>query len=217
MFSNNWINSLEYIYCKFLKFNQKGMGLALLPIGLMKIKKQAKVEMGSISQDLDLSNEKMRTIKAKYSLTGNKMSAQDEKEFRELKRKVKALSEKTRKLDQMSNSWAEKCEPFIYPLKLVIGLIFFAISIFIIISLLLTSLNRAIFSPCHFLCGFITLENKIPNPLDLLLTYSSIVFPLDYIIFIMFIIIILLASITGLTSFGINFFCIHVRFFIFHF
>lgn len=191
------------------------MGLALLPVGLMKPKKKINLEMGTITEDIDMSNEKMRTIKAKYSLSGNKMSAQDEKEYRELKRKAKVLSQKNKKLNEISNSWGERCEPFIYPIKLALGLLFFAISLFIIISLFLTSLNRAIFSKCHFFCGFLTLENTIPNPLDLLLTYSSILFPLDIIFFVLFIVVILLASVTGLTSFGINFLCIHVRFLFF--
>ena len=76
------------------------------------------------------------------------------------------------------------------------------------ISLIINMIFRTVKSQCGILCGFVTEENCNFNPLDLLLTYSSIIFPIDYILFAGIIILFLLCSMVSLSSIGLRFLCI---------
>lgn len=64
------------------------------------------------------------------------------------------------------------------------------------------------FSECGFWCGYILDKPHLSqfNPFDLLLTYSSIIFPMDYIVFAIFLALILFAAVTGLANIGIRIF-----------
>lgn len=96
----------------------------------------------------------------------------------------------------------------------------YKITIFLIVSMILSQVDRSIHSECGFACGFILNQVKIPNPFDLLLTFSSRVwfclhfnfkvFPIDYIIFTGFILLVLVASLTGLANIGISCCCLRV-------
>lgn len=168
-------------------------GLSLLPMGLIfrqnKQKQQPKQEN---------KIERLREFNSKYILTGKKMTKDEKKEYQELEKESKMyLIEK----EMISNDSSIFDHPIFTILRIIAGLLSFIIVIFIVLSLFLNQLDRTIYSTCGFSCGF---ENKRPanihNPLDLLLMYSSIFFPLDLIVFFTIIFIIVLSTLTGLST-----------------
>jgi LMBR1 domain-containing protein 1 len=110
----------------------------------------------------------------------------------------------------MSKSWAVRCEPFIYPFKLICGILLGLAILFVMVSLIISLIDRIIYSDCSIGCGFAIKKPVLPNPLDLLLTWSSSVFPVDYIVFLSFISLIVAGTLTGLANIGIKFFWIHL-------
>merc|ERR1712117_116845 len=100
---------------------------------------------------------------------------------------------------------ADVCRPF----QFLFGVFFSIVGLLIFVSLLLTSVDKAIYSlgPKH---GFVLDNGSLPNPVDMLLVYSQVIFPLDYIIYCGMILFFLLCSISGLRTIGITFCCVPV-------
>lgn len=185
-----------------------GYGLAALPISLIKGKKRLKLEMGSIAEELSYVTERIRIIKEKYALTGNKMSKSDQREFNSLKERQQLLRTRDQALISTSKTWTAKCEPLIYPFKLVTGIVLFIITLALMVSFIITLVDRVIHSPCGIHCGFVIDKSYIFNPFDELLTISSKAFPIDYVLFGIFILFMIVVSLVGLANIGLRFVCI---------
>ncbi|KAL0476888.1 lysosomal cobalamin transporter [Acrasis kona] len=183
-----------------------GYGLAALPVSLIKGKKKLRLELGSIAEEMVFVSGKISSIKGKYALTGTKMNKADQKEYDQLKEKLKLLRNRDLLLEKFNSSWYAKCYPFLYPFKVIFGLILLLVSLALVVSLIITLIDRVIHSTCGIKCGFIIDKSYIFNPFDELLTVSSKVFPIDYIIFGVFLSFILIVSLVGLANIGLRFF-----------
>jgi LMBR1 domain-containing protein 1 len=185
-------------------------GLAALPVSLMKRRKQYTQDISNARAEMEEISEKIRNIQKPYELSQKPLSRSDRKDMNMLKAKQRYLRRRTQNLETNSQTWISKIDPFMYPLRLVLGLVLLAVILFLMVSLILSQIDRSIHSQCGFLCGFIQNESKIFNPFDQLLTHASKIFPVDYIIFTLFILLILIAAITGLANIGINCCCIRL-------
>lgn len=83
-------------------------------------------------------------------------------------------------------------------LLLVIALIIFA-------SMLITCIDKIKNSVCRSSCGFLLGETQIFNPVNWLLTFTSRVFPIDYIIFLLLTMLFFASSVIGMATIGIRF------------
>ena len=90
-------------------------------------------------------------------------------------------------------------------------MIFCLVTLLIILSVLLSSIDRAANSFCGASCGFIIDNPKIFNPIDSMLVYLSIVFPLDYIIMVGIIAYFFFCTMAGIVKIGIRFLWVYVR------
>merc|ERR1711967_205816 len=64
----------------------------------------------------------------------------------------------------------------------MIGISMMVISLLVVVSLLLTLLDRLLHSPCGWSCGYTLKERLIFNPIDEIFLRLSKIFPVDFII-----------------------------------
>jgi len=95
------------------------------------------------------------------------------------------------------------------PFGIIFGAIFFLVSLLIAVSIFLTLIDRLInHIGCGIGCGFILSHSGIFNPLDRLLVLLSNVFPLDYILLLLIILYLYMATLNGIVYWGIRLCCI---------
>eukprot|EP01027_Heterolobosea_sp_BB2_P018755 GEZU01026373.1.p1 GENE.GEZU01026373.1~~GEZU01026373.1.p1 ORF type:complete len:513 (-),score=90.99 GEZU01026373.1:53-1591(-) len=189
-------------------------GLAYLPMCLIMSRRRTSLHRDDLEADLSVIREEMKSIQAKYNLTGRDMTRHDQKAMDRLKRKEKVLTFQISQASGASSGsgFVAKLRGFLsstvgYAFKILLGLVILAFVIFVLVSLFIGILDGALFSPCKFSCGFIATKSRIFNPLDKLLVVSSQVFPADYIFFVVFITIVLLGAIAGVSNIGVRIFC----------
>jgi len=90
------------------------------------------------------------------------------------------------------------------PFKFILGAFFFLVSVLIIVSFILTNIDRIVNSPCGAKCGYILNDPKKWNPIDSLLVVLSEYFPLDYILMGLLILYIYFCTLAGLVNIGIR-------------
>ena len=83
--------------------------------------------------------------------------------------------------------------------------VFLLLSLVVIASIILGSVDRILNSFCGASCGFIMNNPMIFNPIDTLLVTVSKVFPLDFVIIGILTIYIYFAALRGITGIGIRF------------
>lgn len=185
-------------------------GLAAFPLGLVKSIICIRNNKEKLVSQLELVKDKIRLMQNKYDLSGKEMSKRDKKDLAKLKGEKRYLVQKLDRFDKYANSWTVKLQPIIYPFKLLVALVFFLLTLLFFSSLILSLIDRIIYSECGILCGFLSAKPQLFIPFDQLLTVASKVFPLDYILFTLFILFFLFAAVVGLSNIGINFFILRL-------
>merc|ERR1719235_474115 len=82
-----------------------------------------------------------------------------------------------------------------------------AVSLLVVSSLFITSLDRALNSPCGLSCGFTAREHVLFNPVDEILLRLSRIFPADFVLLGVVVVYIFSASIFGIIGLGIRVLC----------
>ncbi|KAL9645651.1 hypothetical protein ABK040_003384 [Willaertia magna] len=185
-------------------------GLSFLPISLMKRRRLAYSTESEVKERIDFVKDRIRLLRGSYRMKGKEMNNEDQKEYDNLNKELTELRSDETYLSNTKKKWSVRIEPFIYPFKLLIGFLILVIVIFLVTSLCINMVYRTINSKCGILCGFQVEEPCKFNPLDLALTYSSIAFPVDYILLALIILLFIVASMTSLSSIGLRILCINL-------
>jgi LMBR1 domain-containing protein 1 len=185
-------------------------GLSIYPIGIFRGKKHIAEEVSDIQTNLDVTREKSRAIKAKY-VSGKKISKKDEGQLNLLERQERILARRGTRLQKTMTGWRKiwsACKPFMF----IFGIIFLIVSLLIVTSITLTSIDKVAHSSnfCGSKCGFILAYPQIFNPLDSLLTILAAYFPLDLIVLASLIFYIFFCTLSGITHIGVRFFWVHL-------
>lgn len=98
-----------------------------------------------------------------------------------------------------------KIEAVFRPLKLIGGLLLIVVVLFIWVSMLITGVDKIKNSVCSTGCGYLLAHNKIFQPINWLMVITSKVFPVDYIIFLLVVLVFFAASVIGIATIGIRF------------
>eukprot|EP01117_Protostelium_nocturnum_P002843 TRINITY_DN13763_c0_g1_i1.p1 TRINITY_DN13763_c0_g1~~TRINITY_DN13763_c0_g1_i1.p1 ORF type:complete len:531 (+),score=185.67 TRINITY_DN13763_c0_g1_i1:87-1679(+) len=189
-------------------------GLSAFPIGIIRGRKHVTEDASDLQSDLESTREKQRALKSKY-LGGKRISRKDESTLNLLDRKEKVLKRQGERLNNMSSGWRSVfvcLKPFFF----LFGIIFFLGSLLIFLSILLTSIDKAVQSNAHNLCqsttacGYVLNNPSIFNPVDQLLLKVAPYFPLDYVIVGLIVIYVFLATLSGVVKVGIRFLWINL-------
>src|SRR5205823_5738956 len=90
------------------------------------------------------------------------------------------------------------------PVELIGGIFLVIISLIIFASMLITGIDKAMNSICKQHCGYILANINIFQPVNWILVKSAKVFPIDYVIFLILVLIFFFASVVGLATIGIR-------------
>jgi LMBR1 domain-containing protein 1 len=188
--------------------------LALLPVSLIKSAPRISAPQlaASTSSQLAQNRERQRQLEGRNEGREGGLDARDRRELEALVREERTLVRRERLAAENSGEGANflvkawiKIEAFFRPLKLLGGLLLLIVVLIVFASMTVTCVDKIKNSVCGTSCGYLLGETKIFNPTNWLLTLTSKIFPIDYIIFLLLTLLFFCASVLGIATIGIRF------------
>ena len=196
-----------------------GAGFALLPVALIKSAPaiSAPTLSANTASELEQNRERQRQLEMRNEGREDGLPAKDRRELDALVREERTLVRRERLAAEASGegqgwllrAWA-KIEAVFRPLKLLGGLLLLLVAIFVWVCMLLTFIDKAKNSICKSHCGYVLGHNKIFNPMNWIFVMSAKIFPIDYVIFLLLVLLFFFSSVVGIASIGIRFLWIKI-------
>jgi LMBR1 domain-containing protein 1 len=196
------------IYCVYT-----GTGLALLPLTLITSAPaiSAPALSASTASELEANRERQRQLEGREQGNPDGLSSKDRRELEALIREERTLVRRERLAAEASGegqnffmrAWM-KLEAVFRPLKLVGGILLVIVALIVFASMLITGIDKAKNSICKHHCGYLLANINIFQPINWVLVKSSKVFPIDYVIFLLLVLLFFFASVVGLAKIGIR-------------
>ena len=189
-------------------------GFALLPVAF--IKSAPGISAPTLSADtasqLEQNRERQRQLEGRNAGREDGLPAKDRRELDALVREERTLVRRQRLAEEAAGeghgwllkTWV-KIEAVFRPLKLIGGVLLLLVAVFIWISMLLTFIDKAKNSICKSHCGYILGHINIFNPMNWIFVKSAKVFPIDYVIFLLVVLLFFFSSVVGIAVIGIRF------------
>lgn len=186
-------------------------GLALTPMVLIKsIPASSLPALASgVHEGLAINRERQRAIEARYSGSSERPNSRDRRELESLQREERTLVRRQRIADENENSrikkmW-RKLQAIGRPFEILFGLLILVVTILIFASMLITGIDKILNSPCGKHCGYILPNTNILNPVNWVFLQAGKVFPVDYVLALILVLLFFVASIVGVAFVGIRF------------
>ncbi|KIX01832.1 uncharacterized protein Z518_09559 [Rhinocladiella mackenziei CBS 650.93] len=196
------------IYCFYT-----AAGLALLPLTFIKSTPgiSAPALSESTAAQLESNQERQRQLEGRAQGNPDGLSAKDQRELEALVREERTLRRHQRLAAEASGEdqgivgkiWL-KIEAIFRPIKLIVGVLLVIIVLLIFASMLITGIDKAKNSICKRHCGYLLAHINIFQPINWILVISAKVFPIDYVIFLLLVMLFFGASIVGIATIGIR-------------
>ncbi|RVX74489.1 putative lysosomal cobalamin transporter [Exophiala mesophila] len=196
------------IYCFYT-----AAGLALLPLTLIKsapaISAPALTE--STAAQLENNQERQRQLEGRAQGNPDGLSSKDQRELDALVREERTLRRHQRLAAEASGQdrnifwkiWL-KLEAIFRPVKLLLGILLVLVVLLVFVSMLITGIDKAKNSICKRHCGYLLGHINIFQPVNWILVKSAKVFPIDYVIFLLLVLLFFSASVIGIATIGIR-------------
>jgi len=164
-------------------------------------------DVDTARQALEHNRESQRRIEVRYQGTGQTMSVKDRRELEALQREERTLTRRYRLAEESGNrrGWWEKVASALRPFKVAFGVILVVFGMLIIVSMVLTLIDKIKNSICGHKCGYILADPQVFNPLNYIFTQASKVYPIDYIFMVLLILYFFIATVVGIIFVGIRF------------
>ena len=182
-----------------------GYGLSAWPIGMIKGSKNVAREKKTVTSDLAVVREQKRALEYKYQLGNKKKSKKDIRDLNNLQKRERLLGQQEKLLSTKEKSFLNRLAAALRPFALLFGILFILLSLFFVVSLAMSTVDRLKNSTCGVECGFAVKKHEIPNPVDIIFVAMHKVFPIDYIFLAATIFFWFMATISGMTRIGIRF------------
>ncbi|XP_071487749.1 probable lysosomal cobalamin transporter [Diadema antillarum] len=185
-----------------------GIGMAAIPITMIKGTQSVKSELDETDSAIQHNIRRKNAVRRKYEGRG-RMSSRDQRRLQELDDEEQLIKRRERHLKSKQKSLAAKCGKFWRPFQVVAGLLLLMLSFLLIISLFITSLDRAL----HSLgprSGYVLRQRNFPNPVDIILLYAQRVYPLDLVLYGATLTYFFWTSVGGIRRIGIWLCCIRI-------
>ena len=190
-------------------------GFALLPITLIKSapRVSAPTLTATTASELEMNRERQQQLESRDAGSENGLSSKDRRELEALVREERTLVRRQRLAEEASGeghgwllkAWT-KTEAIFRPLKLLGGIFLVLVAVLVWVSMLLTFIDKAKNSVCKSHCGYVLGKTRIVNPVNIILSKSAKVFPIDYVIFLLLALMFFTSSVVGIATIGIRFF-----------
>lgn len=182
-------------------------GMAYVPVWLCRNRNEdadttyAKLveDNADINKKIALNKENQKYMSADSGIDQNRIV----KELQQEERKLQA-SLMQNKPDEDELDFADKIWNIIAPVRSLLAALFFCLSMLIVVSQLLSSVDKFTNSKCKYSCGYAISEATMINPLDSILTAMASYFPADLILFGIISIYIFLCTVVGLVTLGVR-------------
>ncbi|KAK3907016.1 putative lysosomal cobalamin transporter [Staphylotrichum tortipilum] len=194
-------------------------GLALLPVSFIKSAPSISAPQFSATtaSALERNRELQRQLEMRCAGRRGGMSQKDRRELDALLREERTLVRRERLAAEAGGNgrtliyraWA-KFQTVFRPLKLLGGIFLLLLSILIWVSMLITGIDKAANSVCKQHCGYILGHLNVFQPINWILVQSARVFPVDYVLMALLVLLFFSSSITGLAFVGIRFLWVRI-------
>ncbi|CAH1773431.1 unnamed protein product, partial [Owenia fusiformis] len=178
-------------------------GMSAWPIDLLKGTQSASSERMRVIDERTTNRTKIEAIRNKYS-NGRPMRQRDRIKIAELEETDRLMSRQEAQLESRELSCLSKCSILLRPVEILAGIVFFLIALVVFVSLLLTNIDKVMHS-LGWRMGYALPKRTLPNPVDIMLVYAQMIFPLDYIIMSGIILYFFFCSVMGIRKIGIWF------------
>ena len=191
-----------------------GAGLALLPVSFIKSAPSISAPQlsATTASQLEQNRERQRQIEMRNAGRQDGLSRKDRRELDALAREEQTLVRRERLAAEAQGEgrskfyqiWFKLCALF-RPIKMLGGVLLLVLSIVIWVSMLITGIDKAKNSICKEKCGYILGKIHIFQPLNWIFLKTAKVFPIDYALMALLILLLFGSSITGIATVGIRF------------
>lgn len=188
-------------------------GLAFFPIGLIKTSpsiSNTRLRANTAVQ-LDTNRERQRLLEGRCRGELDLLSSEDRRELDTLLRVERTLVQRQHLVEEaQGEGWSclvrawFKIEAVFRPFKLVGGILLLLVASITWVSMLLTAIDKAKYSICKNLCGYILGHVDFFNPVNWALVQSANTFPVDYAIFTVLVLFFFCSSVAGIAALGIR-------------
>lgn len=194
-------------------------GLALLPISLIKTSPSISSPnlKATTGMQLESNRERQRQLEGRCGGNPDRLSSKDRRELDTLVREERTLIRRQRLVEESqggNRSWLMKAwikvAAIFRPLNLLGGLFLLLIAFATWVSMTLTAIDKAKNSICKHRCGYILGHINIFNSVNWVLVQSAKVFPVDYVIFTILVLLFFCSSVVGIATIGIRFLWIRI-------
>ncbi|KAJ6109746.1 LMBR1-like membrane protein [Penicillium sp. IBT 16267x] len=195
------------------------VGLALFPISLIKTAPSisSPTLRASTARQLEANQERQRQLEGRCGGNPELLLSKDRRELDTLTREERTLIRRQRLVDEAQGegrSWLIrvwfKIEAIFRPFKLLGGLLLLLIAFVTWVSMLLTAIDKAKNSVCKHRCGYILGHVNVFNPVNWTLVQCAKIFPVDYAIFSVLVLLLFCSSVAGISVVGIRFLWIRI-------
>ncbi|PRD28894.1 UNVERIFIED_CONTAM: lysosomal cobalamin transporter [Trichonephila clavipes] len=180
-------------------------GLASFPVTLIKGFRSLSEEEVILSENQASTQSKLNALRSKQARKS--LSSREIAQLAELEEEESLLSKRSVLLESEKRSLYYKCQPFLRFFNGIFGCIGIGFSLILFISLLITNIDK-IMNSLGYKMGYTLKENLLPNLLDYIMVKSQKIFPLDYVIFFLIIIFLLICTVSGMRYLGICCLCV---------
>ena len=183
-------------------------GLAITP--MLLIKSSPSLSQPAVAaannEALAINRERQRAMGCRGV---ERSTPKDRRDLDELRREERKLVRRQRIADEFRHSRYKrfylKLQAVGRPFKLLFGAMMLLLSLVIVGSMLITAIDKVQHSPCGKRCGYILPNNVNFNPTNWALVAASKVFPVDYILALIIVLLFFVSTVIGITFIGIRF------------
>ncbi|EMC95319.1 hypothetical protein BAUCODRAFT_578008 [Baudoinia panamericana UAMH 10762] len=189
-------------------------GLALLPLTLIKSAPRISAPQlaASTSSQLAQNRERQRQLEGRNAGRQGGLEARDRRELEALVREERTLVRRERLAAERQGEghnilvriWM-KLGAIFRPVELLAGLLLALIALFVFASMLITCIDKIKNSVCKASCGYLLGATQIFQPINWLMTLTSKIFPIDYVLFLLLTLLFFASTVVGLATIGIRF------------
>ncbi|PWY72540.1 membrane receptor [Aspergillus sclerotioniger CBS 115572] len=201
----------------FLYVLYTSTGLALLPMRMIRVAPSISDWKATTAAQLESNQERQRQLEGRCRGDPGLLSSNERRELDTLIRDERTLIRRQRLAQEthgevksrLMRTWLV-VTAFFRPFKLLGGIALLLIALMIWISMLLTAIDKANNSLCKQRCGYVLGHISGFNPLNWAFVQSAKVFPVDYVIFAILVLLLFGSSVVGISTIGIRFLWVRI-------
>ncbi|GBL86202.1 putative lysosomal cobalamin transporter [Araneus ventricosus] len=180
-------------------------GLASFPVTLIKGFRSLSEEESILSQNQASTQSRINALRSKQSrksLTSREIST-----LAQLEEEESLLSRRHVLLESEKRNIFNKCQPFFRIFNGIFGCIGISFSLVLFISLLISNIDK-LMNSLGYKMGYVLKENLLPNILDYIMVKAQKVFPMDYVLYFLIVIFLVICTVSGMRFMGICCLCV---------